>query len=508
MKKADRNRSSHSRREFLGSLAAGIGVSAVLPTVYASGESGVDQAPRPPANLRVLESSSGTSGTVLTAKDLVYKGCFALPQDLSDAMSTGTSYGTITLRRVSGKLNLLTTGRDVPNAGGSPDQVYEAEVPTTLSPDADTAIKNDNRARFVRWWGDVYQGKRLYNNLAAGNPSFLGGLQWDDNRQGIWLAYKDVYGINANDPSLIFTRLNADGSVRAFGPWRTTAGSHMTGGYMALLPPEFSNRADLAKTLFAGKRLILSAMYGSGGGASPWGINGHVMLSEPSETTPPDPVDDRSKASVPVSVLAQFDINNLQPAPSALRRGVCDSMLYHQGEAGYPNPNLPLGAAQPVLGPVGPAGTAGNVYNDYITSTAWVNTSSGKQAVIFATSFVDGVTEDAHAWYGSDTCVHGKKDPWHQATGPGATVRRVGLFIYDQNDFAKVARGEMDRTKLRETAYLPMRSLVADVDNSTIATGSLRLAFDRQTNQLFVSEAARDWSNIYAGKAIIRVFQL
>jgi hypothetical protein len=219
-------------------------------------------------------------------------------------------------------------------------------------------------------------------------------------------------------------------------------------------------------------------------------------------------VDDRSKASVPVSVLAQFDINNLQPAPPGLRRGVCDSMLYHQGEPGYPNPNLPLGAAQPVLGPVGPAGTAGNVFCDYITSTAWVNTSSGRQAVIFATSFVDGVTEDAHAWYGSDTCVHGKKDPWHQSTGPGATARRVGLLIYDQNDFAKVARGEMDRTKLRETAYIPMKSLVADLDMSTMATGSLRLAFDRQTNQLFVSEAARDWSNIYAGKAIIRVFQV
>jgi hypothetical protein len=501
-----------SRRAFLGSLVAGVGFTRVLPTLYASSSSPELQAPPAPTNVRLLDGGTSTVGaTVLTAKDLTYKGCFALPGDPGVVngitQHTGFSYGAITLRRASGALHLLTTGDETWN-GSPPDQVYEVIVPSTLSPDGATAITNGNRASLVRWWGDVYQGKRWYQNGAT-NPSFLAGVQWDETNQGIWLAYNDGYGIGTNDPSLIFTKLNSDGSVQAYGPWRATVGSHFAGGYMTMLPSVFANRADLVGTPIAGKRLVLGSQFTSGGAGSPWGITSFPVTTEPTPATPPDPLAS-TQASVPVFTLARFDINHLQPVPTNLGpRILCNSLLYYPAGT-QPDPGAPYETPLPVLGPVGTVSGPSGAVNDHITSVTWVNSASGKQGVIYAACLADGITATAHAWYGNNECIHGQIDPWHQATGEGSNFARMGLFIYDQNDFAKVAKGTMSPTDLRETSYNRIKDLTTNLDQTIVDEhwGSLRLAFDPVDSRLYVANAKEDRTGTSGPKAIIHVFQV
>jgi hypothetical protein len=444
---------------------------------------------------------------VLSVEDLEYLGCFALPDDFETGRSTGTSYGAITLRRVDGELRIITTGRDVWAADNSgnwfpPDPLYEIAVPSTLYPDANAAMQG-SRAEFRNWWdATLFDYRRLYNNKAAGNSSFLSGLLWDEKLKVLWLSYKDVYGINANDPSLIMVDLE---KKQSGGAWRTTAGSHHTGGFMTTLPVEFSERSDVGP--INGKYLVLGSAAGSGMGQGPWGVNAHVMMNIPDITNPADPVNDRSKASIQVQTLVVFDINSKQPVPAGFRRVACESLdLYNPGR--QPDPSYPINPVLPVLGPQGSAPGSGNTVNDYIFTTAWINSESGKQAVLFGGHFVDGVDADAHAWYGQDVCVHGLKDWWHQATGPGATTRRNGIFFYSQDDFAKCARGELAPNEIREYLFVRMRNILPSMDQATVATGSMRFAFDKQESELYLSEAGRDWTNIYAGKAIIHKFKV
>src|SRR5262249_46550616 len=152
-----------------------------------------------------------------------YTGLFALPNG-ADA-KLGFSNGAIAGRRVGGEVHLFV-------AGGKPsgDPVAEIAVPNT-----GRDLLQAPRARLVRAWGDVYSGKRA---PGTGGGITTRGLLWLNDQ--LYWTFGDEYNVaGIHDPSIGSTVLNADGSMRTYGPWRTEEHSQKTRGYMVTIPEWF-----------------------------------------------------------------------------------------------------------------------------------------------------------------------------------------------------------------------------------------------------------------------------
>lgn len=117
-----------SRRSFLGSVAAGVGiVSSVLEAESAA----------PRQNVRIVAGKQ-----VLTAGDFQYAGLFTLPAG-TGGTRFGFSNGALTARKVNGELRFFMTGA-IPNG----DPIYEVTYPG-FGPKGAAP-----RAELVKNWGD------------------------------------------------------------------------------------------------------------------------------------------------------------------------------------------------------------------------------------------------------------------------------------------------------------------------------------------------------------------
>ena len=160
----------------------------------------------------------------------------------------------MTARRIGGVLQFLMTGVNA-EAGGLPgDLVHEVSYPGYGS-----SIATAPRAAVIRTWGDVYQGKRL---IANPNVFPTRGLHWANDQ--LYWAYGDAYNVVSNhDPSIGTSVLNADGSVQAYGPWRTQEHSQKTRGYMLTVPAWFTHTPTAAPSVWVPRsRRVISCPHG------------------------------------------------------------------------------------------------------------------------------------------------------------------------------------------------------------------------------------------------------
>ena len=117
-------------------------------------------------------------------------------------------------------------------------------------------------------------------------------------------AYGDAYNVVSNhDPSIGTSVLNADGSVQAYGPWRTQEHSQKTRGYMLTVPTWFTPYTN-GSTFGVGAPITSSDLM------SPWGA-ALAAAPLPSNSTPADVPGD-SHVSMACQRLIYHDINNKQ----------------------------------------------------------------------------------------------------------------------------------------------------------------------------------------------------
>ncbi len=144
--------------------------------------------------------------TLLTAADLEYLGAFRLPRDVGGE-DAGWGRG-LAMRFKGGKQFFFST--TVKNS------VFEVEYPGLSQTDYPIASVS-------RFWGDVYDDKRVLNPSATEprNASGVYGLFFDQRDERLYWSYGDGYNtVSGRDPSIGYSVLNdTDGSSRAVGAW-------------------------------------------------------------------------------------------------------------------------------------------------------------------------------------------------------------------------------------------------------------------------------------------------
>jgi hypothetical protein len=178
---------------------------------------------------------------VLRQDDFEWLGAFALPRK---ACGFSTAFGEtgIALRRVNGKLHLLTASHRY-----SGDAIYEVEVPGYSKTE-----KKWPMARQVREWGDIYQDKK---KIRGGKEVGLThGLSYDETRGRLYFSFGSWYNIPPfNEPSLGYAILE-EGGAKAFGSWKAPKAAHcqkIRGGSLQI-PQWFAERFTGGRTLGLG----------------------------------------------------------------------------------------------------------------------------------------------------------------------------------------------------------------------------------------------------------------
>jgi hypothetical protein len=478
-------RTAVSRRHFLGSVAAGVGASSLLQSKFGIVSSVLKAQSRPTPqrrpDLSLQDPGIVTGKQVLTASDFQYAGLFTLPAPTA-GVRFGYSSGAMTARRVGGTLQFLVTGVNA-EAGGLPgDLVYEVSYPGYGS-----SIATAPRAALIRTWGDVYQGKRLI----AANPNVFPtrGLHWANDQ--LYWAYGDFYNVVSNhDPSIGTSVLNADGSVRAYGPWRTQEHSQKTRGYMLTVPAWFTQYTN-GSTFAVGAPLTSSDLM------SPWGAF-LAAAPLPSNSTPAD-VPRTSHVSIACQRLIYHDINNKQRRDT--NYNYCDyNVKYDASRGGYIHPGSPE-----------------FTLIDTMSAAAWIDLPT-KHGVVFLGQLAstipgfrygDGGTI-CHVWYGIPTCVHGQSGaPASRGTGPAAGTMVPYLWVYDPADLVQSAQGRVKSSAVDPSSVIPVSSIstISGHANAMYMFGGAY--FDALTSTLFVSQIAIDWTaNPYESQPVVHVFKI
>lgn len=459
-----------SRRSFLLTLG-GAAAASLIKTPFADAA----QSPR--------ISSPPSIAPVLAQGDIQYLGLFKVPSDPSGTRF-GFSYGAMTARTVGGNLQFLIAG-----ASPSADPVYEISYPGY-----GTSVATAPVANLIRAWGDVYQGKKLI--YRSGSYPNVRGLLWYNNE--LFWAYGDSYnaGSTSWDPSIGLSLLNADGTVSAYGPWRTSVSSQFTRGYMMPVPSWFSSAYT------SGMPLSIGAPIMSGNVGSPWGAAAHAWMP-PSPSTPPDPLQAGTtyageRCSIPTHRMILHDIAHPQARDSNYK--TCGWNVKYDCSAGSTvSPGTPF--FQQV---------------DTMSGAAWVDLPDKRGVVFFGqlATKVDGFNYGSdnvpHIWYGAQICCHGQNGaPLWMATGPGTPTSVPYIWIYDPNDLASVAQGRTPYYGVTPKAVFPV-SAISGAFPSNVAWYYWGGAhFDPASRLLFVATNSDDTlTNSYEPRPVIRVFRI
>jgi hypothetical protein len=441
-----------TRRDFLGGLAATVGAA---PLVVGS-EQAIPRRPQPSPPSQPSSPSPSPSGkSVLTKDDFKYAGLFTLPP----GARLGFSNGAIAGRRVGSELHFFVCGGK-PSGDPICEVVYDG-------PGRD--ILQAPRARVVRNWGDVYSGKRA---TQTGGGIITRGLIWANDQ--LYWSFGDEYNVaGLHDPSIGATVLNADGSMRTYGPWRTEEHSQKTRGYMVQIPEWFRQYTD-------GRAVAVGAPITSGNASSPWG----AMLDAitlPDNATPADRIGD-SHTSIPCQRLVYHDIDKKQKRDTNYK--FCGwNAQYDCSKGAFTKPGTPE-------------------FNgiDMMTAAAWIDLPN-KHGVVFLgqlSTAIQGYNYGGgdtvpHYWYGPNVCCHGQSGAPASVSTGDATGSSVPYFwIYDPNDLARAAQKKADPWSFEPTSVFAAYS----VSSITNRAGALYLFggayFDPDSRSLFVSEIFAD----------------
>jgi hypothetical protein len=172
--------------------------------------------PPPPAAARSL----------LTARNFIPAGTIAFPPQVDDPVATphrhpiGVAVYGLSRNPLTGTY-FVTGSWAEDGKQGRQWFLYEYAFPEPAhGPAAKAPV-----ARFLRNWGDLNAGERLFGGFKANYPSNLpavDGLCFDEDGV-LWVSYGAYYGQTlANNPVLARVDLRADGTMEVTGPWRVT----------------------------------------------------------------------------------------------------------------------------------------------------------------------------------------------------------------------------------------------------------------------------------------------
>lgn len=409
--------------------------------------------PSRPSHLTVHPGSVAAGG--VSPANIVYRGCFGLPVEDGVTLNLSFATGALAGRVVNGEARIFVTGH--PNDG---HEVYEFTVPTTLG-----TLTTLTRGSLVRKWGDVYQGKKL---VAGTGETEVRGLLWTGSRL-LWAYGLRYAGNSEHAPSIGLSRLNDDGSVQAFGPWRTAEHSQRTKGYLVRSP-----RGEVG----------YGAPISAGNSESPWGAE-CVLGPVPDETLAPSPTNDQTSVAIPTTRLIHHDFTTRQARETDWTHcyWVCDPT----------NPARPAGCQGYYDSSFGGTLVPGEpVFNalDQMTAAAWVVTPSGAEGVIYFGQMASG-----HQWYGPNTCPHGKVDPLQQATGDASEFRTLKAWIFDPAN-------PVDVPAIPVSAWWPDRGAAG----LNYQFGGCW--FDASSHRLYLSEVSGDHPGPYSWQPAIHVFDV
>lgn len=202
------------------------------------------------ASLVLANGGVPTGKALLTSNDLTYQGLWraTTASGATDA-NLGLSAGTLAIRYVGGSMRLLYHAR-YPNAGypalegtqieGSwdwwPGPLLEFSVPETFG----TTMSNAPELTLVRQWSQWVPGWYY-----TGNGSNVGGMWYDDDLDVLWTVSYDTYAGVLDKGWLAAVRLNDNGTVTKYGPWRHPLGAadggnqryRMAGWWIQEAPP-------------------------------------------------------------------------------------------------------------------------------------------------------------------------------------------------------------------------------------------------------------------------------
>jgi hypothetical protein len=290
--------------------------------------------------------------------------------------------------------------------------------------------------------------------------------------------------------------LNADGSVAAYGPWRTSEHSQRTRGYMTSIPSWFSS------AYLSGNSLSIGAPITSGNQQSPWGAAA-LAFTPPSPGTAADPVQSSSsygseRYAINVSRMILNDLAKPQARDANYKR--CGWNVLYECSAGST-----LAPGTPFFQDI-----------DMMSGAAWVDLPDKRGVVFFGqlatklAGFNYGSDDLPHIWYGMDTCCHGQSGkPVWEATGPGTPTSVPYIWIYDPMDLAAVAQGHVKPDGVTPKAIFPVSAISSAFPSRVGLYYWGGAHFDPASRLLFVASTYDDTTtNSLEPRPVVRVFHI
>lgn len=371
-----------------------------------------------------------TSKPLLQASDFTYIGKFGLPSTVN---GYDTSWGNgLAHRYVNGQLRFFSTVY-APNVWW---QVYEVAAPTPSA--------SGPTASVVRFWGDIYKGKR-YLDKFGGEGGTVYGLYWDNTDQRLYWSYGDNYNAsNGTDCSLGYSTLNdSAGSSSGAGCWRfSSRGEKSCRGGVLPIPSWFANQYCSGRRLGVGFGGYFSAV-----GTGPASMGPALAAFSPPTSANAD------RSSLTSQALVGYPFNaNAYTSPDRGRRDTD----YTTSFDGWAPRN----------------GVGYFTWNDTIwQSAAWID------------------LPDKHGLlYGA---VLGNGRNWYETSTRWAERGSHAFYVYDPADLALVAQNSrsQDQIQWRNSWSVRFPGMGYPLqgwqdDPPSIITG---MTFDQTTSRLYVS---------------------
>lgn len=433
--------------------------------------------PPPPPPPIIFNPPSFQGKATLLPSDLVFDGLFTLP----DYVGLDFSAAIFAAHRVNGELRFVMTGSEAQDAGG---KLIEFTVPSSLA--SSTAdLLNAPKAAFTRSWLNGFGARRL----TAGAGVQVMGLRFKDDV--LYCTYGDHYNVAGHhEPSICASRLNADGTVDTFGPWRTADISQRTRGYMVKLPEWF-------KPFVGDKAYGIGAPNTSGDAGSPHGTY-LAVLDLPSIDTPPDVLQDALDTphiSVATRPILAHDINHKMKRDTNWR-SVGWTILYDY--------NAPLWNAP---------GNDEETQVDTTHSAEWIDTPT-KSGLIFLGQQAKSVpgfpyengSTVVDVWYGINPGPYGQRSRGASiSTGPASGSEAPIYWMYGPESLVNTDPYAV--TPVAEGLFnLIAPSAVPQVITTYYQFGAQ--FWDNESQRWFVSMALADGTARYDPKPIMLQFSV
>lgn len=360
-----------------------------------------------------------TSGLIKPA-DITWLGTFRLPQSIGSNQSANWTWGGCAFRRVDGEKRLFAIGHVHQGS-----QIYEVAIPETTV----KGVSGSPVAQLRKNWGSaVYGGKR------SGVPGevWTHGLRFEGDT--LWWHYGSNYAVQSETQSSFGrTRFNADGTLTALGPYKTTVHSNRTRGGSMLLPQWFADKYTDGKRFVVGVGGVTSGVATCSGGP-------HMSVLQ---SGPSDAAETMQVKTILDYPWRSYENQGAYNRPEFLCRRSADY-------SGDPHMAYPGGYW---------------TQGDYVGEGAYV-AANGKHAFVFFGSLVSGsITYNA---------------------GAQISARKNVLLIYDPDEIGKAALGEIPVHAPR-----PVQVDLPSPDLNLIQWGG-GMSFDPVENRLYLFDA-RGW---------------